>query len=216
MADTLPFNFPLPSENVIASYNFTDIMSGTAFQEFDIAQTINNSTTSYILTSNNFKSHSIEQGVTVPINTAAYTKLSDLDYDIEVLIPRVIKGEAIINTNIKVASVAGQPVSGYLIFKVRKYSNSSESEIASGQSATLSLSGSGVFQQNAIDITIPKTSFTVGDILRLTVEVWARNTAGGNAGYIYYGVDPAERTDATYTSGESTRTIFYCPFEVVL
>jgi hypothetical protein len=219
----LPITYPPIAAAAIASYDYTDIAEGSGITKFYAFTTIEESTTSFNLSTNAVFSQNIDtEGV---FTTGSYAIAGggamDKDFDLTPFnLPKTIKGTAIINLTWFIRSAATAPVSGYIIAKVRKYSaTAGESEIASTQSNTIvNSTSSNTFHLTCLKFTIPKTHFKKGDILRLTIQAWGKKDDGNN-GTIGFGFDPQNRdgTNITPSSDDpltTTKLEFYCPFEL--
>jgi len=111
-----------------------------------------------------------------------------------------------------------------LIFKIRKYSGSTESEIASGQTASVKYSGvesGNTISLVTIPMTIPQTHFKKDDVLRLTIEGWGKVLATGDnqKGKLYIATDPMNRDgDRIKPSSDDPTSItklnLYLPFRL--
>lgn len=212
--------------NFIASYSYTDIAEGTGVQKFYLAVSEDSSGNDYNLLTQEVYSDEIELiedgGYTASAN---FTKMQDIDFDLSAFNkPKTIGGTGYFtfSTGELTSCSAGQEVLYYFIFKVRKYSGTTESEIASAQSKEYGFgyeASPTIRAETAFfPITIPNTHFKRGDILRLTIEIWARGEPNVNgAGTFTIGVDPQNR-DGTYINPSTddptttTQCLFYCPF----
>ena len=65
-----------------------------------------------------------------------------------------------------------------------------------------------------MELTVPRTHFKIGDKLRLTVEVWARNTSGGTGGQVGIGHDPKNRQGTRMGADQVTKLDFLVPIVV--
>lgn len=222
MAEILPLNFPIPAENAIASYNWINVADGTGIIHFK-GFTSNDGTLRYNLGTEDVYSHVIETAADRTGDTAWYKNL-DLDFDLSAFnSPRIIKGTAMItwgSYGYEETSTGTQKIKW--TFKIRKWDGSTESEIANATSEEITLPNAATdIHAKCITITIPLTSFKIGEILRLTVEGYTyRDNAGGNT-RIALAHDPTNR-DGTYINPSTddpettTKLDFYCPFEVNL
>ena len=78
MAEVMPINFPLPSENAVASYNYTDMAEGTGVTVFYLV----GATGDNILTTQTVYADDIENATAETELTSDYVKLMDTDYDL--------------------------------------------------------------------------------------------------------------------------------------
>lgn len=205
----LPIVFRRSTEEAIASYNFTDIAAGTGIIEF-YAGTSYNPTINYRLS--NLRFYSDDIAITATSTDALGIPVKQLDVDFDVLINKSFMAQGLAIVNIPVHWVSSASSTIYLVAKLRKYAGGAETEIASGQSWTMSY-GSRMF---AINFTVPQTTFKKGEYMRLTLEVWITNSTGSVSTY-HIGTDPQGRTfGGEFTSDNPSTLIFYCPVRIDL
>ncbi|KKK70095.1 hypothetical protein LCGC14_2927450 [marine sediment metagenome] len=188
---------------IIASYSYTDIAEGTGvviFKAFitDIGALGH-------LTASQVYSRNIETSET---GTAGdWDTIGDRDFD---LAPfnrsQIIKGTAIVN----ISQHAVTSGSSRFLIRVRKWDGSAETEIAN---VTTASEGAGDVVMHCEQLTIPRTHFKSGDVLRLTIISQA---SGSGSQTLYYGTDPQNRDGANIipsTTPVTTKLEFHCPFE---
>ena len=190
---------------IIASFNYTDIAEGTGvviFKAFitDIGALGH-------LTASQVYSRNIETSETGNAG-GDWANVGEKDYD---LAPfnrsQIIKGTAIVNMSHH-ATTTG---SSRFVIRVRKWDGSSETEIAN---VTTASDGAGDVVMHCVPLTIPRTHFAAGDVLRLTIEGWMN---AGSSQTLYYGTDPQNRDGANIipsTTPVTTKLEFHCPFEL--
>ncbi len=192
---TLPKVYRNVGERAIATYDYIDIAEGTGvikFQGFE-TETVSAGNFDYNLSRNTLISTEIETtSADVSLVVTPGTKLLDLDFDLaQFNLPKIIKGTAYIGTSFAITDTGGAgSANGYMIYKLRKWDGSSETEIASVQSITRT-TGASSCERVSLPLTIPKTHFKKGDILRLTIEGWAFESGGDATGKITAAHDPS-------------------------
>ena len=218
MTNILPTNIPIPVEAAIASYDYYDIAEGTGIKKFYGYVTKDSAGLKYYLGIDAVYSSLIET-VTAAAEYPGYNIQLDLDFDLTPFnLPRIIKGTALINQAMHVFVGTKPSVNAYIIYKVRKWDGTTETEIASIQTETITGIAEKIF---SIPITIPKTHFKKGEILRLSVQIYAAigDPGTGTGGGTVIGHDPKNR-DGTYLTPSTDDTItlleFYCPFSIDL
>jgi hypothetical protein len=203
------------TDQALTSYNYLDMISGKAYIKFYCLNT--DTTRTYFLTQNAIESYKVINtgGGTA---TGSYVLMADHDYDLKFTRATIIEGTAYAKVLFGHARGSGSSThTSYVIIKLRRYSGSTETELVSQQSQTLSSGGTtqGQFTGSFI---IPRTKFRRGDIFRLTIELWE---SGGNAESFnwFYAADPlgraipaAESTQWTLTADQSTSLIIQIPF----
>ena len=211
----MPLNKPYQTQpSAIASYNFTDIVEGTGIVKFMAYSNKDSAGTNYNLTQQTtFYSSDIE----LSENNSTTSAILDKDFDLPAFnSPTTIRGTANVNVCFE-CDADIQSGTGYLIAKIRKWDGTTETEIASTQSESVT-EGYAIFNLN---ITVPKTHFKKGEILRLTIYCNGTKTAGVNNFHVAFGCDPQNR-DGTYIIPSTddpvstTKLEFYCPFDIDL
>ena len=196
-----PFTTASP---LIASFDWTDIQSGTGTDTFLLYQTETSAGTDHHLSPNTVYSSALSEQIG-PVD-GALAKASDIDYDLtEYQISQEIEGVGHLEIPIayEITNAAGTG-SFYMIAKLRKWDGTTETEVASVQSETIS-STAGVTDETvwSMPITIPYTHFAQGDTLRLTIETWATSD-GTEEIYLAYGIDPINREVIFHTETMQT------------
>ena len=190
----------------IQSYNYTDIAEGTGVINFKLFTTTDSVGNDYILGTQTLYSSLIDTAVSCTASYENFTKVGDLDFDLTPFnTPKDIKGTAVFQFShlAKSAGSANTSLDGYTIVRVRKWNGTTETEIGSAQSPTLSPTVSGDEKSGIVcmEATLTNTHFAAGEILRVTVEMWVKATdVGTNSGVYYVGHDPVNR-DSTSADG---------------
>jgi hypothetical protein len=198
MAKLLGVKFRNTGEAAIASYDYTDIAEGTGVVRFYLFSSQTSTAADYHLTSNALYSNDL----TIP-------GAADIDFDLSAFnLPKTIRGTAIAVVGYKLDGTLG-PGSAAIIFTVRKWDGTTETDIAAVTSKTITVpDGQTYYGIINVPITIPLTHFKRGEILRL-------NLVGSNTGStkLYYGIDPMNRASG---SMEMTAASVYIPFRLDL
>jgi len=222
MAEVLPINFPLPSESAVASYDYTDVAEGTGVTIFNLV----GATGDNILTKETVYADKIEEEIAITDTTSEYVKVFDVDYDLSAFnMPKTIEGTGLVNFS-QYGSGSGDETScWYFTIVVKKYDGSTETTIGTVNSSTLSATGNHLTTNlELLPITLSKTHFAIGDILRVTVEGYIKYTGflsgGPNKLKIGIGQDPMNR-DGKYLTPSSddemiTASKIYIPFKLDL
>ena len=207
MADTLPINFPLPSESAVASYDWIDITDGTGYKTFYAAACATSAATLYFLTKNPIDSGPIYLTVAGAGNT-------EQDFDSLFNRPATIEGEAILSMTI--GKSAGAASTGYVdVYFIRVDTAAAEHAIANIRTETVSQNAAGPnYARITTKLTIPQTHFAIGEKLRITLKL---TTAGAATNYYLY-IDPSARASFTDDNGfaASSDLPIYVPFKVEL
>jgi len=206
---TINVRYRKDSEPSIASYNWTDIAEGSGVVTFYLFSHINDTTNGYGLTT----STGIYSNVTgsAAALTAGVGADIDIDFDIEFNLPHQIKGKgyAVLSTQGSHNNATSQV---YYIVKLRKVSSGTETEIASGQTSTRTLSAAVTYITYCVPLNITsQVNFKKGDILRITIEGYSTLPNGSGSFGFYH--DPVNRTAGT---ADTTQLIVNIPFNIDL
>jgi hypothetical protein len=231
MAENLPINFNIPAENVIATYNYTDLAEGTGMSDF-YGMAINtgwSGAVSYILTEKNYYSTQARQTTTYAAPLDVHTSGAvltadadpansfDLDFDLTSFnTPRVIKGTAIIQVPWAQNFSPSGALSGALVVQLQKYDGSTETTFASGAvQKRIDASGTNYYLTT---LKVPVSSevlFKTGETLR--VNVIGRVLDSNGTAQMSMAHDPQARAGSSiYTSSNIASTTFKCsiPFKI--
>ena len=190
----MPINFPLPSENAVASYDYYDIAEGTGMKMFYLVSVHGD----YILTENPIYAETVEYNTGESALTTEFTKIMDVDYDLSSFnFPKTVKGTAVCSFSFFGCKRSGTAATTTKItVRVRKWDGVTETEIGNATTGDLTTSGF-VYKTTSLIIPLTETNFKIGDILRVTVEGWGKEAAGYDSTLeIGIGQDPMNR-DAT-------------------
>jgi hypothetical protein len=159
---------------VLATFSFQDIRAGEGLVAYYPATTQVDATTGYILTSDS-STYSNDETVAVTLtNEASYIKALDLDFDTSIFqLTQTFEGTC--NITFSHSITGGNQGNTYLIFKIRKWDGTTETEIAEVQTENINSSLGDKEITGLTKVTIPRTNFAVGETLRLTMEVWGIN-----------------------------------------
>ena len=172
----VPIQFPVPTEAVIASFNYTDIAEGTGKIIYFGHSSEDSSAVDYHL--NTTKVFSSQE--TTKRTTAGTTTL---DFDLPPLnLPLTAKGTCFFSTGISSASGATTK----LQVQVKKFDGSTETNISS--EITTPTAGGNTKEIVVILIPLTQTLIKIGEILRLTVKLVSTGSANAFVGH-----DPTNR-----------------------
>ena len=216
--------FPQLPNQQIASFDWADIQEGTGMVDYYAFDCEDSASVKYLLAHELYYSKDIEKSQTPPSSEADYIKALDIDFDLaDFNLPKIIGGKGIIKGSFFITNdVSPWKSYGYLVFKIRKYSGTTETEIANVQTVTIELTGvdSCLIKPFVCRVVIPNTYYKPGDILRLTVEAWKKTDGtGGNTGIIGFGLDPMNRDGVkikpSVTPANFSQLKLSCPFRIL-
>lgn len=165
--------FSIP-DNVIGSYNYADIISGTGYISLYAGKTVSGANLSSVQYYNN--DTTFTSGST---SSTSYTKVEDIDFDVVLLRPLELKGRVIINVTLNTSSTGGAgggTGTAYAVAHLRKWDGTTET--------TLQTSGDGPVVGNETSTAALECNLTtaqrlkIGETLRITIEVWAKHSDG--------------------------------------
>lgn len=201
---------------VIASYDWIDLTTGLGYRKYYACASNLSAGYSYFLTQrSDYDADPNKQGVS-SFNNANYEKKYDLDFDIEFNVPAVIANAyATLNMMYYLWASAGETAYGYVVVSIIHYDGSSETNIGTATSAVDSVVGLATsYFRLCFNFALTQKKFAIGDILRLTVEVWAKVTGASGQCGIYH--DPGSRVTQTEASGGTAGTdlVVDIPFKI--
>lgn len=233
---TLPLFFPSLGERALASYDFVDIAAGTGVQTFyggiflsgAEATSYTSTGAKHVLSSQKFYSDVVSATTGGVTSSTTSTKMLDLDWDVSFNLPRVMKGDVVVNLPIGFNDV--NSANTYQIVPsiwVRKVEGTTETNIVN-MSGSSFLSGGGatgvLTALTAFTGNVPLTTFKAGDKLRVTTELWCKTGTDPLANSRFFmGADPQGRTttnrdnvEESFKSGDVTVFAVQIPFVIDL
>ena len=197
----------LSQDKSIASYDYTDIASGTGYSIFYGANIADGTISgSYVLSDNAFYSDKVTTYANVP---QAVTNFANIDFDVTFNMPRTAKGKVIVCVPVGIGRETGQ-ANGVLTMNLSgsiiHYDGTTETNLGSFRSSDFALDdavdayGYDILS-SVVDIAI--THFKVGDTLRVSIEGWSRIGAAVTR-YVGIGHDPKNQPDDNATGGGLT------------
>lgn len=210
MVDRYPQPYTTTSPTLV-NFDSVDFADGSGMVNFQGANTKQGATKTYILTRETIFANDIST-VSAAVETTDAKRL-DLDFDLsEFNMPKDIKGTALVTATVKGIKNSGI-MNYYYIAKIRKWDGSTETEIASAQSETNSSNSTTDYDTMTVKIPITTlTHFAQGDVLRVTMEVWAAiPSPPGGSGTVTLFHDPMNRTEGT---AETTQLKIDIPFRI--
>lgn len=219
----VPRTYRKSQERVIASYTFTNLIEGDGSVVFYAGNGLDDSATSItLLKSQTFASHDIEYTTLTGVLTESFVKVAELNYDLSPSkTNQTIKGKAIIELTFAVKGHASTDVQGYIIGKLIR-SRSGETIIGTGKSSTLDRDqATWDTKRTSLILDLTETKIKKDDVLRLSIEGWAKrdDTGGSYQGYIGWGQDPLDRDGTVIvpsTTANSTQLKIQIPFKIDL
>lgn len=200
---------------ITTSFDFTDIFEGTAYNVYYGGK----ASGAYFVSPNTFYSDPKETNYAYSASGSYFAHM-DHDFDIEIGNPRIIDGECIANIPVGITETGGSNNVAYKTkMVVIKYDGSTETELATLESVedacTKSSTNSHMF---CVKGDLPRTKFTVGDILRFSVQVWLKSDGANSTGTAYLGHDPMSRasTNIAATDHDETQLIIKIPVKIDL
>ena len=213
----------------IASFDYSEILSGQAYETYYLGNT-HQAATTYKMSGVPWDSYEILTTVTNPANAGVLTKELDLDYDIDVKKAMTVFGDAIFNMTIGQYNNAGAGQGIQIKVKLIHYDGSTETDIGGGQLTSEScLSAGNDYKDLRVAMTFDvstKQIFKKGDTLRINIEVWAYGPVGASHpnNCLYIANDPGNKDteldriwlnqSGVNPNSFPTRAAIYIPFIV--
>lgn len=198
------------AEQIIASYDYTDIAEGTGVETFYAYNYETSGSTSRALTSNPVKSYKVESTEIIGIGHGEASGV--LTYDSSVFnAPRTIKGTALINFSSRFNKAGSDEIQHKATFqKVDSDNNVTDLGSAWGDPVV----GTDNITTHAIAVDLAQTNFKKGDKLRLKV-ITTTNQASTS---FVIAEDPADRDGTLITPAATYPTKFevHVPFRLNL
>ena len=218
---TIPRIYRNDRERILANYTFTEVISGTGYLKLYGINTVNISTFDYHLIGQQVFSN--DQATKGDTASGTFTKIIDLDFDIEFGFPQTLKGTAIVNIPNGFSTTGNYQT--YVIARLTHIdADATETQIgADQQTDTLNYSGEGLpggdAEVAALRIPITTTKIKRGETIRLTTEMWMRNTGSVTDGVGEIGHDPTGAPTTILSKAEgaqSTALALWLPIKIDL
>lgn len=207
MADQLPINFPLPGENIIASYDFIDVQEGFGYQMYYLTDSIDSTGTTYEMGKNEIFSSDIE---VIALNTDLTTTF----YSGAFARPVYMKGTVKFSFCSAVQQ-SGVGQTAQINVKLYHYDGSTSTQLGSTwQSAVMNLTAGNVQTIHNGKIVVTGKKFKRGEIIKMEVII---DSTGGN-NHISFGIDPQNR-DGSYITpstviSSTTQFLVFVPYRI--
>lgn len=192
------FQKPYQTQDVpTISYDFTDMLVGTAYKTFYIGEASSEFMIS--ATPGSDAEHIVSLG------TGTYgdsmTKVLDKDYTTVFNIPQIMEGKAAFSFSHGIGVPAGtdDPQGGWVKTEIALEKNGVH--ILSGQTPIRNVGATIDGPESTVDgisLTMPRTTFAPGDTFKINVKGYAKQGNGLVGRKVYYGIgtDPKGRLDA--------------------
>ncbi len=194
---TVTENFRRSKENIIQSFNFTDIAEGTGIVRFSGYNHQEDTVDGYSLAQNTLYSQVIQSSSNS--TSSAYVREMDLDFDVKFNLSKRVKGLAKVNFTFGAGDgSADNAGDNFMVVNLRHFDGTTEKHIASGATNVISNTPTAIVSQTAnmeFDISTLQ-EFKKDETLRLNMEYFTKRT-GANNHVIAFSHDPKERDPTT-------------------
>ena len=195
---------PLPedyrkSPPFVVTFDFVDIVTGTAYINLNLALTVEDETDKYVLTNLSLYSDRVLTVVSAsPAVTNVFELIQEIDFDVVLNQPLTLNGNVLISVAVGMGEGDDDAYAEYIHAKLRKIPvGGSETEIADarGSDYAKGAGGAGSVETavDAISIPVSNVQLKTGETLRLTLEQWGKSSGQPVTGYWYIGHDPKGR-----------------------
>lgn len=208
----MPLNVESPiltgAPAAVASYDYTDIAAGTGIETFYCGQTSG----AYMLSTTPFYSDATLSSHLLVGASYAYTL--EASFATILNLPKIIKGDTIVNVPIGVQSTdTGKSFLDHVRVTLQKVTDDTPTDIATGLSSKHSFSslnaGDYGYSMACARLVCPRTHLKAGDYLRVYVELYTQNENTGNH-YHFIGHDPKNRaTSASNPVGHAAALLTF-------
>ena len=214
MADALPINIPIPPESAVASYSYADVASGTGFITYYLFNTEDDSAKDYHLASNTIRSN--DTNVTNTTTSGTFVEVINEDFDILFNKPQSIRGVATMVLATGSNNGGSGTATHYAVATLYHYDGSTETQIGTVQSPAIANSTAGVSAPFTMELNIAnRVLFSIGDTLRLTVQIYGKATSGTDTFSFYHSpLDLAATIGGTAL--DTTQSLINIPFVIEL
>jgi hypothetical protein len=203
------------SPQKLVSYDFTDLLTGRAYKTYYGGRTAQGYFATTQAQNSDFENLTT---ISTQFTSGGNAKRIDIDFDITFDIPQTIEGDLIINGTVGSVSPDSGKAKENLVVQALK----NGVHVASAATLHVFVGDNQVntpaSNEHAVILTMPKTRFNKGDVLKLTHEVWAQETAGGKNSKVSLAHDGGNRnddndaTDKTIEDDDSTILKWDIPF----
>jgi len=214
---TIREKYAVTGAQPVASYDWVDLTSGVGYKRYYGCASNTVTTATYFLTSKQIDAQPISLlSSAIPVDTK--TKAIDLDYDIEFLRPAIIDGVAVINLThgVRIANINSSD--NETVVNIA-HINLASAETIIGTTTTGVRPGTQDHNyRDCIRVALTRTHFAIGEKLRLTVELWAKDDAPGGTAKVILWFDPNSAQTVTDVDGitRNTDLILDIPFRIAI
>lgn len=189
------------------SYDWVDVDSATGYVGYDGFNVELNTGYDYLLERSSERYNLWARWDSNQCAIGDYTSLTnvlDIDYDTNTFKKaRTIRGTAYVRIRGYMANLSGTS-NVYFIVKLRKWNGATETEIASVQSGTITLTDTNLSRDFVVPIEVPETVIAVNEQIRLTIGMWI-DVDTDTSTYAGFKADPQVNDN---------RLVFTCPFKI--
>lgn len=194
------FNRFSTTSPVVASFSFTELVSGEGIIELQAMASTDSSGISYNLTSSPIKSDPTES--LVQVNNTTITTTYNFDSS-PLNIARTLRGTAQVSVLFANKSSGSDQARSRLIISIQHYDGSTATTLATKTTVDIVNTLSSYVEEKTILLfDIPETNFSVGDIIRLKIDHFTQSSAISNKQF-FFSHDPL---NGTAPSGSTSTT----------
>lgn len=176
-------------ENIILMSDYADFLPGVNWEKYYYGDDDTVTTRNLILFPSAFTAGSGGTLAATAIPSTSYTKEYDKSFDLTIKGERIIGGDFLSEIKMYTAAEGGGiSVSYYVIIKIIHYDGTTETTLVTVQGLEHTRTGGNGDTTDTLTGTITSKHFKIGDILRVTVELWAKESAdhANNKCFLYY------------------------------
>ena len=184
-AQNLPINFAIPAEGSVASYSFSELLSGSGYVEFYLG--LNDTG---MLTEFQYYSKTSLTEYSSADNNSVWTSAGSLDFKQRVNKPVSVAGKAV--ATIPTWKSNNSSTGVRCVVSIGKYDGVTTTILASGTTNQNGQSTAEVYKYLTAEIDVPKTNFKIGEYLVVRVETYVATEQ--TTSYFKIGHDPSNQS----------------------
>lgn len=211
----VPQTYVKPAPSGIPTYDFSDVVTKTGHVTFyGVADTAGD----YYLTPVTIESDEEYWETSSSASGGGEIKHNEVDFDVEFKTIQHVNGKLFVAVSYEADGGNGvDSVTHYLKVRIYHYDGSTETEIGTQQTTTTisrSSQANVTYQRELVVFDISRTTFRIGEILRLNIESWGN--IGTNCSIAFYHDGKNRDITGTTLLGEAVPTDLkvLVPFEI--
>jgi hypothetical protein len=208
----LPNKYQVTPNPAIASYQWTDLISGAGYVSFYLCK----NQTGYFLT-DKIQFSDVIYFKSAELTNGTYVKEFDQLFTITLNTPRLINGSVVVNIPCNVNNVSATKGEGYLVVDFVKIVGVTETSLGTATSPTM-IRDVGVINHDSyfnLNIEITNQLIKQNEKMGIRLKAYAKKTGGSTGLGFWLGFDPANRVSVIDNYLKETQSIVNIPFKIL-